>query len=110
MSLVTLSQAKQHLRVDDTHEDALIQLYIDAAEQSTADYLERGVYSDAAALAAATSDPNGIVINSAILAAILLQVGHLHANREAVTLGNAVELPLGVKYLLQPHRYGVGVG
>ena len=109
MSLVTLLQAKLHLRVDGTHEDSLIQLFIDAAEQSTADYLERGVYADADALAAPGADPNGIVVNPAIVAAVLLQVGHLYANREAVTPGSASELPLGVKHLLQPHRHGTGV-
>ncbi len=109
MSLVTLATAKLHLRVDHADEDALIQLFIDAAEQSTADYLERGVYPDAATLADPAPDLNGIVINAAIMAAILLQIGNLYANREAVTTGGTAELPLGVKHLLQPYRYGMGV-
>ena len=36
----TLEQAKAHLRVDHTHEDALIQSMIDAATHSVADYLD----------------------------------------------------------------------
>lgn len=38
--------------------------------------------------------------------AILLMVGHLYENREAVSAerGNAVELPMGVKHLLMKHR------
>lgn len=40
-----------------------------------------------------------------IKAAILLHVGHLYANREAVSLENFVtELPLGVQWLLSPFR------
>ncbi|RVD15372.1 MAG: phage gp6-like head-tail connector protein [Mesorhizobium sp.] len=40
-----------------------------------------------------------------IKAAILLHVGHLYANREAVSLENiATELPLGVQWLLSPYR------
>lgn len=40
--------------------------------------------------------------------ALLLIVGHLHANREAVVTGTiATELPLGVDSLLANHRRGV---
>ena len=37
----TLEQARAHLRVDHTHEDALIQSMIQAATYSVADYLDR---------------------------------------------------------------------
>ncbi|TPN43213.1 head-tail connector protein [Mesorhizobium sp. B1-1-7] len=40
-----------------------------------------------------------------IKAAIMLHVGHLYANREAVAFGDLVtELPLGSQYLLSPYR------
>ena len=54
MSFVTtLENAKLHLRVDGTDEDALIGLYINAAEQSAVSLLDRGVYADGTALGAA---------------------------------------------------------
>lgn len=53
MSLVTLAEAKLHLRVDHTDEDTLIQLYINAAEFDVANTLQRNIYADSAALSAA---------------------------------------------------------
>ena len=52
----------------------------------------------------------GMVINSAIKAAILLTLGHLYENREDVVVGLSVaELPLSATSLLRPHRVGVGL-
>ena len=50
MSFVQLSEAKLHLRVDGTDEDALIGLYINAAEQAAIKAMDRGVYADNTAL------------------------------------------------------------
>lgn len=59
MSFVTLAEAKLHLRVDGTDEDALIGLYINAAEQSAVSLLDRGVYVDGTALTAAKAAAPG---------------------------------------------------
>ena len=54
MSFVTLAEAKIHLRATDgTDEDALIGVYIAAAEQSAVSLLDRGVYADGTALGVA---------------------------------------------------------
>lgn len=54
MTFVTLPEAKLHLRgVDGTNEDALIGVYITAAEQMAIALLDRGVYADGTALGAA---------------------------------------------------------
>lgn len=51
MSFVTLAEAKLHLRATDgTDEDAMIGLYINAAEQAAIKALDRGVYADNTAL------------------------------------------------------------
>ena len=50
MSFVQLAEAKLHLRVDGIDEDALIGLYINAAEQAAIKALDRGVYADNTAL------------------------------------------------------------
>ena len=154
MSFVTLPEAKLHLRVDGTDEDALIGVYIAAAEQSAVSLLDRGVYADGTALgvakaaapaeltaatttytsaiaaaqsmadateqAAATQAAeyaylraqvayrqamDGMVVNEAIKAAVLLIVGHLYANREDVVAGVSVaQLPNGAEWLLAPYK------
>ena len=53
MSFVALPEAKLHLRVDGTDEDALIGVYITAAEQMAIALLDRGVYADGTALGVA---------------------------------------------------------
>lgn len=53
MTFVTTSEAKLHLRVDGIDEDALIGVYIAAAEQSAVSLLDRGVYADGTALGVA---------------------------------------------------------
>ena len=154
MSLVTLESAKLHVRVDSANEDALIAVYITAAEQSAVSLLDRGVYVDGTALGVAraaapgeldaaiaayeaaitaaellsdtdaqdasiqTAENNllrakvayrqtmdGMVVNEAIRAAVLLIVGHLFANREDVVAGVSVaQLPNGAEWLLQPYK------
>lgn len=53
MSLISLYTAKPHLRVDHSDEDALIGAYLLAAELVAVQYLNRNVYADSDALAAA---------------------------------------------------------
>jgi hypothetical protein len=154
MTFVTTSEAKLHLRVDSADEDALIGVYITAAEQMAIALLDRGVYADGTALgvakaaapgeltaatatytsaisaaqaladateqAAATQAAesaylrakvayrlamDGMVVNEAIKAAVLLIVGSLYAQREDVVVGVSVaKLPNGAEWLLAPYK------
>ena len=154
MSLVTLESAKLHLRVDSADEDALIGVYITAAEQMVVALLDRGVYADGTALgvakaaapgeldtaiaayesaiaaAEALADEtaiaaaiqtagngllrakvahrhamDGMVVNEAIKAAVLLIVGSLYVQREDVVVGVSVaQLPNGAEWLLAPYK------
>lgn len=154
MIFVTTSEAKLHLRVDSADEDALIGVYITAAEQMAIALLDRGVYADGTALgvakaaapgeldtaiaayesaiaaAEALADEtakaasiqtagngllrakvahrhamDGMVVNEAIKAAVLLIVGSLYAQREDVVIGVSVaKLPNGAEWLLQPYK------
>lgn len=154
MIFVNTSEAKLHLRVDSADEDALIGVYITAAEQMAVALLDRGVYADGTALgvakaaapgeldtaiaayesamaaAEALADEtakaasiqtagngllrakvahrhamDGMVVNEAIKAAVLLIVGSLYAQREDAVVGVSVEqLPNGAEWLLAPYK------
>lgn len=154
MSFVMLPEAKLHLRVDGVDEDALIGVYIVAAEQSAVALLDRGVYADGTALGTAKAAApaeldaaiaayeaaiaaaglltdtdaqaaaiqtagngllrakvahrqamDGMVVNEAIKAAVLLIVGSLYTQREDAVVGVSVEqLPNGAEWLLAPYR------
>ena len=90
--MVSLEQAKTHLRVDHADEDVAILAMIEAATQSIANYLDM---TDA--------EITQLPLRAPVEAAVLLRVGDLYLNREA-----AVERPLMVnptfERLLWPYR------
>jgi hypothetical protein len=55
VSLVDLATARDHLRVDSGYPDAQVTLYLNAAERLLAEFLNRRIYADDAALAAAVA-------------------------------------------------------
>lgn len=90
--IVSLTEAKNHLRILDTSEDALIQLYIDAASDFICNYLDT------------PNPPNA----AAIKAAALLLVAGMFENRESEGEQQLKENPALVR-LLYPYREGLGV-
>lgn len=107
MTILDLTIAKQHLRVEGADDDAVVEVYLGAAEAAATQFMGRMIYVDEAAIG---DDATGIAINFAITAAILLICGSLYANREDAVIGVSVaELPGGSKMLLQPYRIGMGV-
>lgn len=95
MSQLTPAAVKPHLALPagDTGDDALIQDYIDSAEAHVVAYTRRDLDAEF---------PGGWPAD--ILQPVRLLVGHFYLNREAVSSGQMVEIPLGVKALLAPHR------
>lgn len=85
-----------------------------ASAQAIADTDHRATYLQAVettfreALAAQYKVQAGIVLTASIASAIMLLIGHLDQNREAVST-SATELPLGPRALLMPYRVGWGV-
>lgn len=108
MGLVALEIARKHCRTDGDDDD-LLGIYLTGAEQAASDFMNRRIYATQQDLDDA-ADEAGIVINGAIVSAILLSCGHLYANREDVVAGVSVtQLPSGVRELLRPHRLSPGV-
>ncbi|WP_338806889.1 head-tail connector protein [Pseudomonas chlororaphis] len=116
MGAIDIALAMQHLRAE-VDDQAYVQALLSAAEDSAAQYLQRQFYADAAALETAVlsgsagNDP--IVINGSIVAACLLILGHLYANREdtvtGINVASVVQLPMGSRTLLHPYRVQMGV-
>jgi hypothetical protein len=92
MSIVTLTEAKNHLRVSDTTDDAIIQVYIDAARDHIRNYLN------------VANPPQ----SAAIKAAALLLIGDFYENREAASEKTYNENPAVVR-LLYPYRKEIGI-
>ena len=107
--LVTLEQAKAHLRVDGEDDDADIQLKLNAATEMAVAFIDRAVYASQAELTAATlaGDPGPcpMVATDMVRAGVLLILGDLYANREEVVTGTiATRLPTGARACLLPVR------
>lgn len=107
--IVTLDQAKAHLRIDGTEADDDIRLKLSAATQMAITYLDRAVYTSQqdldAALVAGIAGIDPLVATDMVRAGILLILGDLDANREDVVTGAiATRLPTGARACLQPLR------
>lgn len=159
MALVSLDQARAQCRVDSDYPEEQLTPYVAAGEAHAAEYLNRALFVDQAALdsaqdgyatAVATAnadyvaaiaaadamvDPvqacaartiafqrlaaaqlaatrilHGIVATGSAIAAVLLIVGHLYANRETNVVGATVfDLPFNAITLLRPLRRKPGV-
>ncbi|URL59618.1 phage gp6-like head-tail connector protein [Luteibacter flocculans] len=115
MDLITIEEARAHCRAD-SDDDAMLEVYGAAAEESVQNFLNRRVFKDSDALAAAVLDDSAgddpMVVTPVVKAAALLILGHLYRNREEVVMGDsaaAAQLPVGATTLLWPHRVGLGV-
>lgn len=107
--LVTLLEAKAHLKVSHDFDDGDIALKLRAAEEIAVAFLDRAVYPSQqaldAAVAAETAGPDPMVCNFMLRAGILLILGDLFANREdAVTGTIATQLPTGARQCLRSMR------
>lgn len=105
--MLELDIIKQHVRLepDFIDDDELLDTFSNAAVEAVESKTGRTLYATAAAIPDG-GDEHALVLNDGITAAMLLLIGHLYENREAVTVGEAAaELPLGVDALLIPYRH-----
>ena len=97
---ISLAQAKQHLLIDESfkEDDSYILDLISVAEDSVAQHLN---------IALSGLEKEDGKLPSSIIHAMLLMIGNLYANREPVTYGSCIELPMSYKYLLGLYKnYG----
>lgn len=99
--IVTLQSIKDHLRVTDTAEDALITIYANAAEEWIENFIDGDIPG--------TEEDSEDEIPYSIQAALLLIVGDLYENREAQITGDTINPNQTVKNLLYPYRGNLGV-
>lgn len=113
--LISLDQAREHLRAQGGDDDADLTLKINAAQLLAQEYLNRKLFAtqaelDAALLAGTAGDMPPMVCNDLVRAAMLFIIGHLYANREDVVTGTiSTALDMGSRALLAPYRQGMGV-
>lgn len=106
--LVSLTQAREHLRVDSTDEDNDLTLKIHAASGAVLNYIRNGadVFTDSSGEPILDSNGSPIGIPFEIQAATLLMLGYLYRDRDgdpdkAYEMGY---LPRPVTALLYPYR------
>lgn len=98
-----LEQVKKHLNIDSdfTEDDKYLEHLISVAELSVSTHLNIALDELAG---------EGGVIPSPIIHAMLLMIGTLYNNRESVTYGSAIEIPLCYQYLISLYRNYSGYG
>ena len=97
MPLVTLDEAKAHLRIDGTDDDADIALKLAAAEDAVVQFLNRPVpWTD--------EDDVEAAVPASVKVAVLLILADLYANREGAIIGATHAVNPTVERLLWPHR------
>ena len=99
-SAVTLEDAKLHLRVDHSADDALIEALCLSATQMAEHELQRGLISREGTVGYG-AEPSDVP--AAIRQWILMQVAHFYERRQAATQGELKKLPF-VDALLDPYR------
>lgn len=100
MAIVTLAEAKLHLRVDQDTEDSVITIYMAAAEEYIEKYINRTIPNK--------NLPAGSV-PAPIRAACLLLIGDMYQNREAQVVAATIAENPAMFRLLQPYRVNIGI-
>ena len=109
MPFITLSQAKAHLRIDDTDGDTDLTLKIAAAERAAVEYLQCNVYADQTALnAAIAAVPAALVTAKATYdAAYLVAVAIEDVDLSLMEQAHAMSLYMRAVYAATRTRQGV---
>lgn len=109
MSIVTLSEAKLHLRVDGTDEDTLIQALLNASEKSASLWMGRNIYADQNALGTAkTAAPALLTTASTAYAAATAAAEAISDDTEsAIAQDAADDAYLSAQEVAKMTNYGI---
>lgn len=106
----------RHLQVeafDDAERSYIMEQCTPAADEMAQAFLGRRVYATEADLLDAVQDglagDSPMVANRSYVQAVLLIIGHLYKNREAVSEAELRTVPMGAYSLLWPMRVGIGI-
>ena len=95
--MITIADAKKHLRIDHDDDDSIINIYLDAAREQMHVHIGLEIVE-------VVADPMAQIEDSKMLdAAALLFVGNLYENRES-TANSLTELPNGYWSIIQSVR------
>lgn len=97
--IITLSEAKSHLRVTSNDEDTLISLFVKSATAEIENYINR----DIPVVTGTTA-----TYPAPIKAAALLLVSDLFENRDGASDKELIQNP-AIQRLLYPYRDGLGI-
>ncbi len=103
---VTLEQLRIQARLepDDAYLDGTLQLYGAAAFHAIEAHTGRKLYPAGADLPADAPE-NALQATENIQLAMLMMVAHWFDNPAAATDGATAEIPLGFRFLVDPHRW-----
>ena len=116
MMLITLQQAKDHLRIDTSDDNSDLTLKIEAASQAVLNYIANDLpFMNSAGEPDYDSAGIGIDIPAPIQSAVLLTLGVLYKDRDGVEYTDArqgadmartgiIILPRAAHFLLDPYR------
>jgi len=105
--VVSLELAREHCNITDEVSDALLQLYVNAAEARVAAYLNRPLADLSNATPPRVDDPEAFA--AAIQLGILLYTADPVAQRETIVVGTITSSLPTAESILYPYRIGLGV-
>ncbi|MBA1227835.1 head-tail connector protein [Stutzerimonas stutzeri] len=108
MPAPTLDDLKLHLRIRHGHEDADLQLKLDAAIEQASQFLNRPI-PWLATVQPEVGEPVFAPVPASVRAAILIGAAELYANREAAVVGTIYTRMPTWQNLLYPYRINLGV-
>lgn len=104
MAVLTLSEIKEHLRIEasETAEDALLNQINEAAQDYAEQYIGRSI---------PWTDDEGAEVAppASVVAAIKLIIADLYENREQRVIGSSVEENPAAHNMLHFYRVGMGI-
>jgi len=91
-----INQLKRQLNIEESYtgDDAILQHYLDVAEQSVE------LYCGTTGLTSYT----GTTMPISITQAVIMLAGHFYLNRNLVSFAQGYEIPFTIKWLLDPYR------